>query len=82
MSMSIQLKSPAEIAKLREANLIVADVLDQLEAVAKPGPDHASTTRSNLSDPSDLLDRFFHTDSEAKREELVKRILNRELLEL
>ena len=37
MSMSIQLKSPAEIAKLREANLIVADVLDQLEAVAKPG---------------------------------------------
>src|SRR3954447_12441051 len=37
MSMSIQLKSPAEIAKLREANLIVADVLDQLEAAAKPG---------------------------------------------
>jgi methionyl aminopeptidase len=35
--MSIQLKSPAEIAKLREANLIVADVLDQLEAAAKPG---------------------------------------------
>jgi methionyl aminopeptidase len=35
--MSIQLKSPSEIAKLREANLIVADVLDQLEAAAKPG---------------------------------------------
>jgi methionyl aminopeptidase len=35
--MSIQLKSPAEIGKLREANLIVADVLDQLEAAAKPG---------------------------------------------
>jgi len=35
--MSIQLKSPAEIAKLREANLIVADVLDALEAAAKPG---------------------------------------------
>ena len=35
--MSIQLKSPQEIAKLREANLIVADVLDQLEAAAKPG---------------------------------------------
>jgi methionyl aminopeptidase len=35
--MSIQLKSPAEIAKLREANRIVADVLDTLEAAAKPG---------------------------------------------
>ena len=35
--MSIQLKSPSEIAKLREANLIVADVLDQLEAAARPG---------------------------------------------
>jgi methionyl aminopeptidase len=35
--MSIQLKSPAEIAKLREANLVVADVLDQLEAAAKAG---------------------------------------------
>src|SRR5688572_18787540 len=35
--MAIQLKSPAEIAKLREANLIVADVLDTLEAAAKPG---------------------------------------------
>src|SRR5262245_2398949 len=35
--MSIQLKSPAEIAKLREANLVVADVLDMLEAAAKPG---------------------------------------------
>ena len=35
--MSIQLKSAAEIAKLREANLIVADVLDALEAAAKPG---------------------------------------------
>ena len=36
-TMSIQLKSAAEIAKLREANLIVADVLDTLEAAAKPG---------------------------------------------
>jgi len=35
--MSVQLKSAAEIAKLREANLVVADVLDQLEAAAKPG---------------------------------------------
>jgi methionyl aminopeptidase len=35
--MSIRLKSVAEIAKLREANLIVADVLDLLEASAKPG---------------------------------------------
>ena len=35
--MSIQLKSPAEIKKLREANLIVSDVLDTLEAAAKPG---------------------------------------------
>ena len=35
--MSIQLKTPAEIAKLREANLIVAEVLDTLEAAAKPG---------------------------------------------
>jgi methionyl aminopeptidase len=35
--MSIELKSAAEIDKLREANLIVADVLDQLEAAARPG---------------------------------------------
>jgi methionyl aminopeptidase len=35
--MAIQLKSPAQIAKLREANLVVADVLDTLEAAAKPG---------------------------------------------
>ncbi len=35
--MAVQLKSAAEIAKLREANLIVADVLDHLEAAAKPG---------------------------------------------
>ncbi|HEY4186280.1 MAG TPA: type I methionyl aminopeptidase [Polyangia bacterium] len=35
--MGIQLKTPAQIAKLREANLIVADVLDVLEAAAKPG---------------------------------------------
>jgi len=35
--MAIQLKTPAQIAKLREANLIVADVLDTLEAAAKPG---------------------------------------------
>jgi len=35
--MGIQLKSPAQIAKLREANLVVADVLDTLEAAAKPG---------------------------------------------
>jgi methionyl aminopeptidase len=35
--MSIQLKSPVEIAKLREANLIVADVLDRLEEASKPG---------------------------------------------
>src|SRR3978361_1794314 len=35
--MSIQLKSPSEIAKLREANLVVADVLDALESAARPG---------------------------------------------
>jgi methionyl aminopeptidase len=33
----IQLKTPEQIAKLREANLIVADVLDLLEASAKAG---------------------------------------------
>jgi methionyl aminopeptidase len=35
--MGIQLKSPAQIAKLREANLIVAEVLDVLEQAAAPG---------------------------------------------
>ncbi len=35
--MSIQLKSTTEIAKLREANLVVADVLDRLQEAAKPG---------------------------------------------
>jgi methionyl aminopeptidase len=35
--MSIRLKTAAEIAKLREANLVVADVLDLLEDQAKPG---------------------------------------------
>jgi methionyl aminopeptidase len=35
--MAIQLKTPAQIEKLREANLIVNDVLDQLEAAAAPG---------------------------------------------
>lgn len=35
--MGIQLKSAAQIAKLREANLIVADVLDRLEDAARPG---------------------------------------------
>ena len=35
--MSIQLKTPAQIEKLREANLIVNDVLDALEAAAAPG---------------------------------------------
>jgi methionyl aminopeptidase len=35
--MAIELKSATEIAKLREANLVVADVLDVLEAAAKPG---------------------------------------------
>jgi methionyl aminopeptidase len=35
--MGIQLKNRAQIAKMREANLVVADVLDTLEAVAKPG---------------------------------------------
>jgi len=35
--MAIQLKTPAQIAKLREANLVVNDVLDALEAFAKPG---------------------------------------------
>jgi methionyl aminopeptidase len=35
--MGIQLKNHSQIAKLREANLVVADVLDTLEAAAKPG---------------------------------------------
>lgn len=35
--MGIQLKNSSQIAKLREANLVVADVLDALEAAAKPG---------------------------------------------
>jgi methionyl aminopeptidase len=35
--MGIQLKTTDQIAKLREANLIVADVLDHLEAAAGPG---------------------------------------------
>ena len=35
--MAIQLKTPAQIDKLREANLIVNDVLDALEAAAAPG---------------------------------------------
>ncbi len=35
--MAIQLKSPSEIAKMREANLVVAEVLDALEAASKPG---------------------------------------------
>jgi methionyl aminopeptidase len=35
--MAIQLKTPAQVAKLREANLIVNDVLDALEAAAAPG---------------------------------------------
>jgi methionyl aminopeptidase len=35
--MGIHLKNQSQIAKLREANLIVADVLDTLEGAAKPG---------------------------------------------
>jgi methionyl aminopeptidase len=35
--MSIQLKTPAQVAKLREANLIVNDVLDTLQEAAAPG---------------------------------------------
>lgn len=35
--MGIQLKTPDQIGKLREANLVVADVLEHLEAAAKPG---------------------------------------------
>jgi methionyl aminopeptidase len=35
--MGIQLKNHSQIEKLREANLVVADVLDVLEAAAKPG---------------------------------------------
>jgi len=35
--MGIQLKNRSQIAKLREANLVVADVLDVLEAAARPG---------------------------------------------
>ena len=35
--MGIQLKTVAQIAKMREANLIVADVLDTLEAAIAPG---------------------------------------------
>jgi methionyl aminopeptidase len=35
--MSIHLKSATEIGKLREANLVVAEVLDAIEEAAKPG---------------------------------------------
>jgi methionyl aminopeptidase len=35
--MAIQLKSPSEIAKMREANLVVAETLDALEEASKPG---------------------------------------------
>jgi methionyl aminopeptidase len=35
--MGTQLKTPAQIAKLREANLVVSEVLDALEAAAAPG---------------------------------------------
>lgn len=35
--MGIQLKNRSQISKMREANLVVADVLDTLEAAAKPG---------------------------------------------
>jgi methionyl aminopeptidase len=35
--MAIELKTAAQVAKLREVNLIVNDVLDALEAVAAPG---------------------------------------------
>jgi methionyl aminopeptidase len=35
--LAIELKTPAQVAKLREANLIVNDVLDTLEAAAAPG---------------------------------------------
>jgi methionyl aminopeptidase len=35
--LAIQLKTPAQIAKLRDVNLIVNDVLDALEAAAAPG---------------------------------------------
>lgn len=35
--MAIELKTPAQISKLREANLIVADVLDTLEEATAPG---------------------------------------------
>jgi methionyl aminopeptidase len=35
--MGIQLKTAAQIAKMREANLVVSDVLDALEAAAAPG---------------------------------------------
>ena len=35
--MGIQLKTAGQIAKMREANLIVADVLDTLEVASKPG---------------------------------------------
>ena len=45
MSMSIQLKSTAEIAKLREANLIVADVLDALEAACQARRDDLGAER-------------------------------------
>ena len=43
--MSIRLKSAAEIAKLREANLIVADVLDLLRGVGQAGHEHLGAER-------------------------------------
>src|SRR5215470_17965367 len=35
--MKIYVKTPEEIAKMREANLAVADVLDELEGACRPG---------------------------------------------
>src|SRR5437763_16968191 len=35
--MKIYVKTPEEIAKMREANLIVSDTLDELEGACKPG---------------------------------------------
>jgi methionyl aminopeptidase len=35
--MAIQLKTPAQVAKLRDANLIVNDVLDHIQEAARPG---------------------------------------------
>src|SRR3954447_15797171 len=56
--MSIHLKSAGEIGKLREANLVVADVLEALEAAAAPG-----VSTWELNEVADKRLKQLHADS-------------------